>query len=345
MFYIQEIHCISPQQTFPFINLYELHEPVNNKLNVIEPAYEGIPKNALRRMSKTVRISVGATLPILKNNTVSGIIIGTANGGMEDSIVFLKQVIEFDEGILTPGNFVQSTSNATASQLSLISSNRSYNITHVHRGLAFENAIIDAAMQLMENGLNTYLLGGVDEIASYNYNIDYLDNWYKTKETNSSNFYNPGSPGSIAGEGAVMLLVNNNAATAIAKLKAIQTMHNIHVKDVSDGLKNFIEENLQPGEQIDILLSGENGDNRLIPFYEACESLLDNVVMVARFKHICGEYPVASSFALWLACELLNNLPLPGHMIKKNTAKTNFKNILIYNCYKGLQHSFILVGK
>ena len=102
--------------------------------------------NILRRMGKAVRIGVGAALPLLDGSSnPDGILIGSANGGMEDCIKFLNQVMEYDEGRLTPTNFVQSTPNAIAAQIGLATLNKGYNITHVHRGLAFENALLDAS--------------------------------------------------------------------------------------------------------------------------------------------------------------------------------------------------------
>ena len=77
-------------------------------------------------MGKAVRMGLGASIPLLQNNNepLSGIIIGTAMGGMEDCINFLNQVIDYNEGMLTPTNFVQSTPNAIASQLGLLSNNK-----------------------------------------------------------------------------------------------------------------------------------------------------------------------------------------------------------------------------
>src|ERR1700744_2725255 len=109
MLYIHQSTCISPQQTFVEIDIDTLHEPADNKLKAIEPAYEGIPPGVLRRMAKAVRMGVGASLPILAAfPLVDGFIIGTANAGMEDCIKFLNQIIQYEEGVLTPGNFVQS---------------------------------------------------------------------------------------------------------------------------------------------------------------------------------------------------------------------------------------------
>ncbi|MEX6688107.1 beta-ketoacyl synthase chain length factor [Danxiaibacter flavus] len=343
MLYIHEASCISPQQTFSTIDLEHVTDPVDNKLHVAEPAYGGIPKNMLRRMGKAVRIGVGASLPLLdKISSLNGFIIGTANGGMEESILFLKQIIAYDEGVLTPGSFVQSTANATAAQLSLLTGNRGYNITHVHRGLAFENAVIDAAMMVNENKGTSYLLGGIDDISNYNYKLDYMDGWYKEEEIDGQSFYSTNSAGSIAGEGAAIFLVNDHAQNALAKVKAIKTLHSADPDLIKRAFEGFIKE-----QQVDlsscIFLSGENGDSRLLPFYTSCEEILGTDITIARFKHLCGEYPTASAFALWLSCQLLNRLQMPEHMIKKHGSAKQPSSILIYNNHKNAQHSFMLI--
>ena len=193
MMFIHDTTCISPQQTFlpntlAGIQPNELNQPVDHVLYAVEPAYENIPPGILRRMGRAVRFGVGAALPLLEDNknAVDGIIIGTSMGGMQDCVKFLNQVIEYNEGTLTPTNFVQSTPNAIAGQLGLLNKNKGYNITHVHRGFSFENAMVDAAMLLEDHAGKRYLLGAVDEISSYNYNIERLDGWYKTSRMYSA---------------------------------------------------------------------------------------------------------------------------------------------------------------
>src|ERR1700730_18521127 len=181
MAYFHQSICISPQNSFPGADISELRESKNNMLEVIEPAYPGIPAGVKRRMSKSVRMAVGAALPVLeKSPPPDGIVIATANGGKEDCIKFLNQILEYKEGLLTPATCVQSTSNAAAAQIALVTKNHNYNITHVHRGLAFENALLDVVMLLRENPEAGYLLGCTDEISAYNYNIDRLDGLYRT---------------------------------------------------------------------------------------------------------------------------------------------------------------------
>ncbi len=344
MFYIHQHSCISPQQTFLSVDLGLLHDPVDKQLRAIEPGYEAIPPGVLRRMGKAVRMGVGTALPLLQNNIVpDGIIMGTANGGKEDCVKFLNQIIDYDEGMLTPINFVQSTPNAVAAQVGLLSKNHGYNITHLHLGLAFENAMIDADMFLNESPENNYLIGAIDDISTYNYYFEDKGGWYKEAAIKSDALYDTNSPGSIAGEAAVMFRVDANKNDAIAKVVAVDTLHSRNEESVQGKLTQFIKTHLPAGEKIDLLLSGENGDNRLQSFFNIAEAAADGAA-IARFKHMSGEYPTATAMGLWLACNIIQQQSMPSHMIKKQGSSSAYKNVLLYNTYKGIQHSFILVS-
>jgi len=343
--YFHQSLCISPQHSFPEMDFARLRESKNNLLEVLEPDYPGIPAGVKRRMGKSVRMAVGAALPLLEQHPVpDGIIIATANGGMEDCIKFLNQIVEYKEGLLTPANFVQSTSNAAAGQIALVTKNHQYNITHVHRGLAFENALVDVMMLLKENEEGGYLLGSTDEISSYNYNIDRLAGWFPTEPTLNRELFKTKSTGTIAGEGAFMVWVNNQPEEADAKLIAVQTLHTEDTEQVLKTLRKFLSVHFSGNEKPDLLLSGENGDIRQDHYFEAVESVFDETVPVARFKHLCGEYCTATSFACWLSVQIFKTQVIPPVLIKKNGSKQSYKKILIYNNYRSLQHSFILLS-
>jgi len=345
MFYIHQSSCISPQQTFGSVDINILHEPSGKQLRAIEPLYDFIPPGMLRRMGKAVRMGVGASLSLLQNKiSPDGIIMGTTNSGKEDCVKFLNQIIEYNEGMLTPLNFVQGTPNAVASQIGILARNHGYNITHMHLGLAFENALMDADMFLSEMPSNNYLVGAVDDISTYNYYFEDKGGWYKEEDISGKDLYSVNSTGSIAGESAVMFLVNGNKDDAAAKVVAADTLHNRDETTVQERLKQFIEKHLTAGEKIDLLLSGENGDNRLLKYFNTVEATAGNDTTIARFKHMSGEYPTATAMGLWLACYILRQQSFPGHMIKKQGSAKSYKNVLIYNCYKGIQHSFILVS-
>lgn len=341
--YIHGHTCISAQETFGNISLDIWRHAVDGKLTAREPVYEGIPAGILRRMGKAVRMGVGAALPIVKKHPdIDGIIIGTANGGMEDCIKFLNQIIDYEEGMLTPGNFVQSTSNAIAAQLGLMTANKGYNITHVHRGLSFENALLDAMMMLKRKPAASYLVGGVDEISTYNYNIDYLDGWYRKEPVSNTGLFSRNAEGSIAGEGAAMFLVNNQPTGAVAQLKALQTLHSDKEQEVKAFLDAFIKKYAGASTDIDILITGENGDSRLQKYYNAAESLFTDQTGIARYKHITGEFPTSSALALWLIC---TPGEMPGELLKSGTSKPVTHSFLIYNCYKATQHACMLLQK
>ncbi len=345
MFYIHQHSCISPQQTFMFVDLETNHKPVEKKLKAIEPAYDKIPPGVLRRMGKAVRMGVGAALPLLEDLPApAGMIMGTANGGKEDCVKFLNQIIEYNEGMLTPINFVQSTPNAVAAQVGLLTKNHGYNITHLHAGLAFEYAMIDADMFISETAANNYLLGAVDDISTYNYYFEDKAGWYKKEDISNKVLYDTETTGSIAGEAAVMFRVDGIKEDATAKVIAIDTLHNGDENIMQERLKLFLEKYLPVNEKIDLLLSGENGDDRLMKYFTAAETIAGKDITIARFKHFSGEFPTATAMGLWLVCHILDQQAIPGHMIKKQGSGTAYKNVLIYNNYKGIQHSFILVS-
>jgi hypothetical protein len=338
--------CISPQNSFPEVDLSQIRESKNNLLETIEPAYPGIPAGAIRRMNKSVRLAVGAALPILeKFPEPDGIVIATANGGMEDCIKFLNQIVEYNEGLLTPGNFVQSTSNAAAAQIALATKNHNYNITHVHLGLAFENALMDIMMLLKENTDAGYLLGSTDVISAYNYNIDRNAGCFRSEPILNTELFQSKAKGTIPGEGAFMVLMNNQQLGASAGLNSVKTIHSSDPLTILNTLKKFLSENFIPGEWPDLLLTGEDGDERLSPFYDIVESFMNESVHVARFKHLCGDYCTASSFACWLAIQIFESGEVPVLLIKKAATNKPIKRILIYNNYRGTQHAFILISK
>ncbi len=346
MLYIHKTYCISAQQDLLQANIELINEPADKKLLAIEPFYEKIPPGILRRMGKSIRMGVGAALPLIsETDPINGIIMGSANAGMEECVKFLNQIVQYEEGQLTPGNFVQSTGNVIAGQLGLITKNNGYNITHVHAGLAFENAVIDAVMHLNTNPSNRYLVGGVDEISLFHYNIETLAGTYKEEEISNRNLYEGDSPGFVVGEGVAMFVVSSEAAGSIAKVAAISTIHSTDIELVKAQLKIFLQNNPEAGTEVDLFLSGENGDNRTLPFYTACENLLDDDTAVVRYKHMVGDFPTASALGLWYACQFLQQQQVPEQMFKKKTRVTKYRNILLYNNFKGLQHSFILISE
>jgi hypothetical protein len=346
--YIIDSLCISPQETFDkeIFNGKPLSYK-GTRYYAVEPDYKGnIPAGILRRMGKAVRMGVGAGLPLLtKYGQTDGIILGTANGGLEDCLKFLNQIVEYDEGTLTPTNFVQSTPNAIAGSLALLSKNTNYNITHVNNGLAFENAILDALMLFEEGVVNQVLIGNVEEISDYNYNIDFLSGSFKLEEVNSSDLLLSDTPGTVCGEGAAMFMMSSERPkNNCLKLLDVFQMTYPDTIAFQFRVKSFLEKHQLQLSDIDTLILGFSGDNRHDHWYREVQSQVGEGCQVISYKNLVGDYPSVSAFALWLSLKLVEGNTLPSEVYLSETMNRKPQNILIYNHNKGIQHGMILLS-
>jgi 3-oxoacyl-(acyl-carrier-protein) synthase len=126
-----------------------LTEPVEyagSRLACTEPEYkEIIDVKLIRRMSRIIRMGVVAAMECLQEAGVKqpdAIITGTAYGCLEDTGLFLTKMVEYNEELLTPTAFIQSTHNTIGAQIGLMLQCNNYNNTFVHRGFSFEKRFI-----------------------------------------------------------------------------------------------------------------------------------------------------------------------------------------------------------
>ena len=345
--YIKESIAISPQNTISEEFFTEKAREITGiKYNAIEPNYrETIPVRVLRRMGKAIRMATGAGAPLLqKNPNVEAIIIGTAHGGMEDSIKFLNQIITYEEGTLTPTNFVQSTPNAIAGGLAQMSKCYGYNNTHTNDGLSFEGAVLDALLLTRNKEVNALLLGAIEEISEYNYNLEFLQGRFKENENISSKeLLKTDTKGTVAGEGATMFYIENSPENALAKIEDVDTFCFPTDDELQENLEAFLKQNHLSINDIDSLISGRSGDNRQNKFYDIIASNFKDS-NIYTYKNLVGEYPTSSAFATWLACQIIQGKNIPKEAFWKSKNKTS-KTVLIYNQHKNKQHSFILMRK
>jgi hypothetical protein len=289
-------------------------------------------------------MGIGVSLPLLgRNPKPDGIIFGTANGGLEDCIKFLNQIVEYNEGTLTPTNFVQSTPNALAGQVALLSENQGYNMTHVNGSLAFESALLDASLFFDEHKTEerSLLLGAVEEISDYNYNIDRLGERFKQELISNQDLLNSKTSGSYCGEGSTQFVVSNNPENSLAQFTAFKQSSYLAKEEVTEFVRSFLkEQNLDPAD-IDCLFLGKNGDHLTDSWYTEVEQLF-GVKPTVYFKKSVGEYRTVSAFASYLATRILNGQAL--HLIE-NGAPENPRTVLIYNHFDAVRHSLILIQK
>lgn len=346
--YLKKAYSISPQPTFD--NRFENGEVAVHEARVysaIEPNYlDFIPATLLRRMGKAVKMGIGAGIPLIQGNKdIKGIIVGTANGGLENCINFLNQIVDYKEGTLTPTNFVQSTTNAVAGQLALLSENTGYNMTHVNGALSFENALVDGMLHL-ETCMDTtdILIGAVEEISDYNYNIDFLAKRYKSEIVANTMLLETHTAGSVCGEGSSMFICSNSKKDAVAEILEVVTLTYPEKTDVLATLDAMLKKHNIGREDVDIAILGYSGDNRTDFWYDEFKREFSPKACFTTFKNLVGEYRTVSSFALYMAFQFLSG-SCKNLLYNNINSNKGPKIILIYNHFDGVRHSISILRK
>jgi len=379
--YINGLGNVSPQKTTD--STHFLEEPLSfeaNQLKSLDPGYRDyIPAELMRRMSRIIKMGIAASKiclndagigsadPLHRNITPDAIITGTGLGCIEDTEKFLANMIKNNEEFLTPTSFIQSTHNTVAGQIALLLKCHSYNFTYVHRGISFESALIDAMSQMQTGILENALVGGSDELTANSFAIASRLGYWKQKPMHTINLLDDSRRGSIAGEGAsFFFLENQKNEHSYAKLTGVTTfLKPSGNAEINERLYQFLGSSELSPEDISLVILGLNGDPRTDKVYHDFASTVFPGTSLTYFKHLCGEYHTASSFAAWLAAMVLKtqtipgviNVPehvLPGHNSTVATESDSNKivdhsqtvdHVLIYNHFHGNNHAFILLSR
>lgn len=346
--FIQGMGNISPQQSWnDETTLLQAFDYRGNKVQCVEPDYaHWINPQHLMSMGRMARMSVTAGLMALHEaqcKNADGIITGTGYGSLEDSVSFLTRLIDDHEDIKGHASFFESPPDAIAAQLALYAGSAVYNQTYTHRAFSFESALLDAVMHLEEDPDKHLLVGGADEVTDVSHAIQSRFGIFRRKLASTVNLFKLPKNGTINGEGAAFFVLHGRQdALSQASIQAVHTLYKPSEQALRDGLEVFIRDNdLRPVE-IDLVLLGKSGD-------KASDARLDQLCKyifptssIGLYKHLCGEYPVASAFALWLGARILLERHIPEVVIYKHASRP-VKNVLIFNAYFNTHYSFILL--
>lgn len=342
---INSSYALSAQKTYDKTEVLEVINYNSKVLNVLEPSWkEYIPRKQLRRMGKAVRIGVGAGLKLMESHPeykeADAIIITSKNGGLEDCIKFLDQMIKYGDGALTPTNFVQSTPNAISGNLALATQNQGYNMTHVNNSFSFIDGLRDASLFIYDHKDAKILIGSVEEVSDYNYKINELEGQYKTEEINSIELLNSKTKGSICGESSVFFGISNKGDGS--NIEGFDTLISEDHDEIIKFILDFIIDHNLTEEEIDTLLLGFNGDIEKDSIYKKLISTHFLTSKTLSFKDLFGEHPSVLSMGVWYADNLLNGMNPLNALVKEGNQLTN--RILIFNQYNGNENSLILLS-
>lgn len=349
--YIRSASAISAQNTFgdqPF--LADVVEYQTTRLKAIEPDYKAyIDPKLIRRMSHVIKMGVAAAMDSLQQAGIEqpdAIITGTAFGIMEDTVTFLTRIIEMQEEMLPPTAFIQSTHNTVAAQIALMLKCHNYNNTFVHKGVSFENALLDGLMLLNEGEAANVLIGGIDEMIDTSFTVLTRLGLYKRWPVSNLSLYKELSKGTIGGEGAAFFVLSDKpGSNNLAELSGLKSFYNPDINfDMVDVVVTFLKEHNLTVADIDLLITGKNGDINNDAPYDKLKAGLFSQTTCANYKHLCGEYPTSSSFALWLAAHIIYHQTVPTILLEQAIEVKAPRKVLIYNRYQNKYHSLMLVS-
>jgi 3-oxoacyl-(acyl-carrier-protein) synthase len=238
------------------------------RLSADEPDYAGlIPPMQLRRMSKAVRMGIGASLACLRSAKLEkpdAITVGTSLGCIADTEVFLKKLVEQEEQMLSPTAFIQSTHNTVAGQIALATGCHGYNNTLVQHGHSFETAVMGASLYLAEHPDHNMLCGGVDELTDTVHGLlqrvaIYTASPYEPEDVTREH------QGAIAGEGAGFLLLSRKSQDAGARISGL-AMFSESTSVAAERIQSVISDT-GGLRNSDLLLIGAFGDAHSEPAY------------------------------------------------------------------------------
>ena len=348
--YIRATGNISPQKTFGHKPLEELESYTGNRLACIEPDYkEFIDPKQIRRMSRIIRMGVAAAMECLQEAGLAkpdAIVTGTAYGCLEDTNSFLSKMVEFNEELLTPTAFIQSTHNTIGAQIGLMLQCNNYNNAFVHRGFSFESALLDGMMLLKENDASTVLVGAIDEITNSSHTILNRLGLYKQGPVSNLDIFDTKTKGTIAGEGAAFfLLATEPSATDYAKLDGLHTFYKpAGTAEIEKQVLSFLTKHSVDMNDIDLVITGRTGNAGTDRIYDELAATIFKNKVLLDYKNLCGEYPTAAAFAMWLGANIIKSGTVPAVLNRSDTAGKKIVRILIYNQHQGIHHSLSLLS-
>ena len=310
-----------------------VQEPLSNKwfsepvkydekyVRAIDPDYKPfINPIAARRMGLILKRAMATSLTALKNAKIEipdAIITATGLGCIENTEKFLKALSEQGENCLQPTFFINSTHNTISSYIAVQIKCHGYNNTHVHRGVSFESALLDAFVKIKLGKFNNVLVGAHDEMTPDYFTL-----------LNRVGFWN----GGFAGETAVSMVLAKEGDVKISDVKMLY-MPDKH--KIIDAVNGMCSENNIAVNDIDLLVTGRNNDATNNNVYDNFENIFNMKDRSVGYKNIFGESFTASAYSICYAYECL----------KKGVSPSGRKvrNVLLYNHYENKDHSLILL--
>ena len=201
-------------------------------------------------------------------------------------------------------------------------------------------------MQLENDEAENILVGGVDEMVKHHVNSHRLIGHIKAEPADSTQLLASNTKGSVMGEGAhFFVLSNQKQASTYAELVAVECYNTLSKEQLPQHIAFFLNDHQTSIAEIDLVVLGNNGDIDFDGYYNDLSNGLFKGTPQAYYKHLSAEFDTATGFAFWLAAKILKTQTIP-EVVKLNSLEAkSMKTILIYNQYRGENHSLVLLRR
>jgi 3-oxoacyl-(acyl-carrier-protein) synthase len=280
-------------------------------------------------------------------------------GSLGETVVFLENMIRQKENFPKPAHFVNSVHNGVASTLGLEFGLQGENITVVHREISFDAALGHALSALRQGRVESAVVCGADEMNYFHVLAGSVKGLWKTREQPFKPLAPGNSRGTFPGEGAAVCVLSAGKKPGHESLGRVLGVKNARYKRDAHTYINlpragdFLEELLScagvRASEVDLMLSGANGDGRVDAVYLSVGAELERragkPIPQAAFKQLCGDYRAASGFGFALAASILRSGRVPAGLFgKAGVPEGPVKTLLLYNLSRSGVHSACLLG-
>lgn len=292
-------------------------------VRAIDPDFKTfISPIAARRMGLILKRAVATSTTALQEARIENpdaIITATGLGCINNTEIFLKALTQQGESCLQPTYFINSTHNTIGSYIAVQRHCHAYNNTHVHRGISFESAILDAVMQFELGKINNALVGAHDEMTPDYFNLLQRVGFWK---------------GTFAGETAMSMVLKREGEIELA---GINLLYKPSTRQLVESAERLCVNKGITLSEIDLIVTGRSQDPDNNKPYQDLEEHLALTDKSTSYKHIFGHSFTSSAYGLYYAYECLRR----GRDIQGREVH----NILLYNHFENKDHSLTLLTR
>lgn len=328
---------------------FQSHEPLPHTpiayeeiaLTAVEPDYKSVASPVeLRRMNRSMKMGLWCAKMALHQARVEKpdvIITATGLGCLQDTVSFLKNMIDSEESLSSPALFISSTHNSVGGQLALRLKCTGYNYTYCHKSLSLYSALLDASLHLEENPGALILAGAIDEHVDEKFRHYALRGWWRRHKVRNLDLFGQLEEGTLSGEGCQYFVLSGKRESGIA-LTALDALDSSDFGEAEQRTQSFLRD-CPP--QNTLVLTGFSGDAPSDKtYFKLLEGCLRNYP-IGAFRHLCGTYHTSDGYAFWLATEILEQGSIPSYVFPFSHLSASLskpQHIVIYAHLRGTGH-------